>query len=124
MRVRISYIRNGSDSDVVQVYPIAFIEFHKDADGKVTREGPRREKDELAAHDAWTVRLIPDSIPSFHFYPPQKKRDREYQRLRKDADDKCKQYIDWAQRFEAKSASWHPREDGTRFQFNSTISLY
>jgi len=79
---------------VTKVYPIAFIEFHKDADGKVTREGPRREKDELAAHDAWT-----------------KKRDREYQRLRKDADDKCKQYIDWAQRFEAKSASWHPRED-------------
>ena len=54
----------GSDADVIQVYPIAFIEFHKDADGKVTREGPRREKDELAAHDAWTVSSIPDLIPS------------------------------------------------------------
>ncbi|KAF8274325.1 hypothetical protein EI94DRAFT_850937 [Lactarius quietus] len=79
---------------VTKVYPIAFIEFHKDEDGKVTREGPRREKDELAAHDVWT-----------------RKRDREYQRLRKEVDDKNKVYIDWAQRFEAKSGSWHPRED-------------
>jgi hypothetical protein len=61
--VRISH---GSDSDPIQVYPIAFIEFHKDPDGKVTREGPRREKDELAAHDAWTVSPIPDLILSFH----------------------------------------------------------
>ncbi|KAH9170557.1 hypothetical protein EDB89DRAFT_1977284 [Lactarius sanguifluus] len=79
---------------VTKVYPIAFIEFQKDEDGKVTREGPRREKDELAAHDAWA-----------------RKRDREYQRLRKEADDKCKLYFDWAQRFEAKSESCHPREE-------------
>ena len=37
------------------MYPIAFIEFRKDVDGKVTREGPRREKEELAAHDVWLV---------------------------------------------------------------------
>ncbi|KAH9070787.1 hypothetical protein EDB83DRAFT_2517952 [Lactarius deliciosus] len=79
---------------VTKVYPIAFIEFQKDEDGNVTREGPRREKDELAAHDAWA-----------------RKRDREYQRLRKEADDKCKLYFDWAQRFEAKSESCHPREE-------------
>ena len=58
----------------------------------------------------------PDTFPPID--PPQKKRDREYQRLRKEADDKCKQYIDWAQRFEAKSASWYPREDGTRTQLD------
>ncbi|KAI9444587.1 hypothetical protein H4582DRAFT_2070318 [Lactarius indigo] len=79
---------------VTKVYPIAFIEFQKDDDGRVTREGPRREKDELAVHDAWA-----------------RKREREYQRLRKEADDKCRLYFDWAQRFEAKSGSWHPREE-------------
>ena len=57
----------GSDADAIQVYPIAFIEFHKDADGKVMREGPRREKDELAAHDTWTVSPIPDLIPFLPF---------------------------------------------------------
>ncbi|KAI9453574.1 hypothetical protein BJY52DRAFT_1288754 [Lactarius psammicola] len=79
---------------VIKVYPIAFIEFLKDEDGRVTREGPRQEKDELAAHDAWA-----------------RKREREYQRLRKEADEKCKLYFDWARRFEAKSESWHPREE-------------
>ena len=37
------------------MYPVAFIEFRKDNNGKVTREGPRREKEELAAQDAWAV---------------------------------------------------------------------
>jgi hypothetical protein len=37
------------------MYPVAFIEFRKDSDGKVAREGPRREKEELAAQDAWAV---------------------------------------------------------------------
>ncbi|KAH9958901.1 hypothetical protein BGW80DRAFT_1372376 [Lactifluus volemus] len=79
---------------VTKVYPIAFLEFHKDADGKVTREGPRREKEELAVHDAWA-----------------RKREREYQRLRKEAEDKQRLFLDWAQRFEAKSGSWHPGDD-------------
>ncbi|KAI0297548.1 hypothetical protein B0F90DRAFT_1738028 [Multifurca ochricompacta] len=79
---------------VTKVYPIAYIEFHKDGDGNITREGPRREKEELAAHDAWT-----------------RKREREYQRLRDEAEDTHKLYLDWAQRFEAKSGSWHPGED-------------
>jgi hypothetical protein len=43
----------------------------------------------------------------------QRKREREYQRLRKEADDKEKLYLDWAQRFEIKSGGeWHPGEDG------------
>ena len=70
------HIQNGSDSDAMQVYPIAFIEFHKDEDGKVTREGPRREKDELAAHDAWAVSLIPDSILSSNSHPTEEARSR------------------------------------------------
>ncbi|KAH9980761.1 hypothetical protein BJV74DRAFT_897318 [Russula compacta] len=77
------------------VYPIAFIEFSKDADGKVTREGPRREKEELATQDAWA-----------------RKREREYQRLRKEAEDKQKLFLDWAQRFEVKSGGpWSPMDD-------------
>ena len=67
MYVRVFCIRNGSDSHAIQVYPIAFIEFHKDGDGKVTREGPRREKDELAVHDTWVVSLIPRH---YAFIPP------------------------------------------------------
>jgi hypothetical protein len=39
------------------VYPVAFFEFRKGNDGKVTREGPRLEKEELAAQDAWAVRF-------------------------------------------------------------------
>jgi hypothetical protein len=52
-----------SAHDVIQVYPIAFIEFRKDTDGKVTREGPRREKEELAVHDAWTVSFQIKQLP-------------------------------------------------------------
>ena len=37
------------------MYLVAFIKFHKDNDGKVTHEGPRQEKEELAAQDAWAV---------------------------------------------------------------------
>jgi len=29
----------------------------------------------------------------------------------KDSETQCKLYIDWAQHFEAKSQSWHPREE-------------
>jgi len=78
------------------VYPVAFIEFRKDSDGKVTREGPRREKEELAAQDAWA-----------------RKRERECQRLRKEVEDKQTLFLDWAQRFEVKSGGdWHPGDEG------------
>jgi hypothetical protein len=43
----------------------------------------------------------------------QRKREREYQRLRKEADDKRKLFLDWAHRFEVKAGgSWHPTDDG------------
>ena len=43
----------------------------------------------------------------------QRKREREHQRLRKEAEEKQKLLLDWAQRFEAKSGpSWHPKDDG------------
>ena len=32
-------------------------------------------------------------------------------------------YLDWAQRFEAKSESWHPREEGTRSRFDPHFSI-
>ncbi len=94
------------------MYPIAFIEFCKDSDGKVTREGPRREKEELATQDVWVVsnRIY---ISFILLTLAQRKREREYQRLRKEAEDKQKLFLDWAQRFEVKSGgSWHPRDDG------------
>jgi hypothetical protein len=43
----------------------------------------------------------------------QRKREREYQRLRKEAEDKQKLYPDWAKEFEIKlGGKWHPGEDG------------
>ncbi|KAI9444579.1 hypothetical protein H4582DRAFT_2125221 [Lactarius indigo] len=71
-----------------QGVPDRIIDFTKDADGTVTREGPRQEKDELTAHNAWARKCQP-----------------ECQRFRKEADDKYKLYFDWARRFEAKSES-------------------
>ncbi len=68
------HFRNRSDSDVIQLYPIAFIEFHKGEDGKVTREGPRREKDELAVHDAWAVSLISDILLPYDLLSSEKAR--------------------------------------------------
>ncbi|KAH9964099.1 hypothetical protein BC827DRAFT_49058 [Russula dissimulans] len=80
---------------VTKVYPVAFIEFRKDADGRITREGPRREKEELAVQDAWA-----------------RKREHEYHRLRKESEDKQNLFLDWAQRFEVKySDSWHANDD-------------
>lgn len=94
------------------MYPIAFIEFCKDGDGKVTREGPRREKEELAAQDAWAVSFRVQ-IYLILLTLVQRKREREYERLRKESEDKQKVYLDWARRFEVKSGGeWHPRDDG------------
>jgi hypothetical protein len=43
----------------------------------------------------------------------QRKREREYQRLWKEGEEKQNLFFDWAQRFEAKSGpSWHPKDDG------------
>ena len=94
------------------MYPIAFIEFCKDGDGNVTREGPRREKEEQLAQDAWAVGFWMN-ICLILLTLIQRKREREYQRLRKELEDKQKVYLDWAQRFEVKSGvEWHPGDDG------------
>ncbi len=57
-------------------------------------------------------------------YSRQRKREREYQRLRKETDDKSRQYLDWALRFEAKSGSWHSGEEGTRSQLDYLLCTY
>ena len=94
------------------MYPVAFIEFRKDSDGKVTREGPRREKEELAVQDTWAVSFWMNKYLILLIFL-QRKREREWQRLRKEAEDKQKLYLDWARRFEVKSGGeWHPGEDG------------
>ena len=51
-RAHISLFVVWADPEFISVCSIAFIEFCKDNDGKVTREGPRREKGELPAQDA------------------------------------------------------------------------
>ena len=94
------------------MYPVAFIEFRKDSEGKVTREGPRREKEELAAQDAWAV-----SFPANNYIILltllQRKRECECQLLRKEVEDKQTLYLDWAQRFEVKSGGdWRSGDDG------------
>jgi breast cancer 2 susceptibility protein len=38
-----------------QVYPVAYLEFVEDEDGKKHRQGPRTEKDENALQDRWKV---------------------------------------------------------------------
>ena len=116
-----------ADPDIVyQVYPIAFIEFCKDGDGKVTREGPRREKEELAAQDAWAVRFWMNVYLIYLILLTliQRIREREYQRLRKEAEDKQKLYLDWARRFEIKSGGdWHPGEDGGSLYVYDLLNL-
>ncbi|KAI0828884.1 hypothetical protein BC628DRAFT_1408952 [Trametes gibbosa] len=44
--------------DVVidKVYPIAFLEFERNEDGSTSRVGPRDEKEEMRAHDAWLAK--------------------------------------------------------------------
>jgi len=56
-------------------------------------------------------------VPAYDLPHPltlaQRKREREYQRLRKEAEEKQELFLDWAQRFEAKAGpSWRPKDDG------------
>lgn len=104
------------------MYPVAFIEFLKDNDGKVTREGPRREKEELAAQDAWEVSFRV-KIYVILFILFQRKRERECQRLRKEVEDKQTLYLDWARRFEVKAGGdWHPGDNGEQ-TFTMSLAL-
>ena len=45
------------DVTIVKVYPIAYLEFITLEDGRRVQEGPRNERDEAAAQDAWEVRV-------------------------------------------------------------------
>jgi len=52
----------------------------------------------------------------------QRKHEREYQRLRKELEDRQRLFLDWAQRFEAKSGdSWHPNDDGAFYDFSALV---
>jgi breast cancer 2 susceptibility protein len=94
------------------VYPVAFIEFPKDSNGKVTREGPRREKEELVVQDAWAVSFCVNNYILL-LTLLQRQRECECQRLRKEVEDKQTLYLDWARRFEIKSGvDWRPVDNG------------
>ncbi|THH18249.1 hypothetical protein EW146_g2694 [Bondarzewia mesenterica] len=85
------------DLTVVKTYPIAFIEFYVDEDGRKRRKGPRKEKEEAQIQDQW-----------------QKRRDHEEARLRTDFFDKLEIYESWVDRLERKvSARFEPSEDET-----------
>ncbi|KAI0654510.1 hypothetical protein C8Q70DRAFT_523623 [Cubamyces menziesii] len=49
------------DLIITKTYPIAYIEFIKNADGKVTSIGPRDEKEELKAYDQWLAKRQAES---------------------------------------------------------------
>ena len=48
----------------IQMYPIAYLEFTQDEDGKRRRIGPMGEKEEIAARDAWQVD-VPHSVSEY-----------------------------------------------------------
>lgn len=43
------------DIVVLQVHPVAYLEFRIDSDGKKHQEGPRNEADEAACKESWRV---------------------------------------------------------------------
>ncbi|KAH9897778.1 hypothetical protein C8Q73DRAFT_779673 [Cubamyces lactineus] len=49
------------DLIITKTYPIAYIEFIKNPDGKVTSIGPRDEKEELKAYDQWLAKRQAES---------------------------------------------------------------
>lgn len=48
----------------MKVYPVAYLEFVQDEDGR-RRIGPMGEKEEVAARDAWQVG-VPIQLPKTH----------------------------------------------------------
>ncbi|KAI0050561.1 hypothetical protein FA95DRAFT_1486944 [Auriscalpium vulgare] len=73
------------DLVVTKVYPIGFIEFFEDENGEKSREGPRKEKEEMKLHEAWL-----------------KRREKEEERIRRDFEDKFFFFNEWAERLEQK----------------------
>jgi len=60
MKLRIEKVlRSFSNGErllkVIQVYPVAYLEFIQGEDGKRRRIGPMGEKEEIGARDAWQV---------------------------------------------------------------------
>ncbi|OBZ79271.1 hypothetical protein A0H81_01562 [Grifola frondosa] len=68
---------------MTKLYPLGFLEFIEDDDGKITREGPRNDKDEAIAHDKWMA-----------------KREREASKLRQEFEKKLAIYEDYADKLE------------------------
>ncbi|KAI0275230.1 hypothetical protein BC834DRAFT_851763 [Gloeopeniophorella convolvens] len=82
------------DLIVVKQHPVAFVEFSTNEDGRSVPGHPRLEKEEEEARAAW-----------------ERKREKEFERIKEEANKKRRQYLDWALRFEAKAGSWNPGED-------------
>ncbi|EIM83586.1 uncharacterized protein STEHIDRAFT_62664, partial [Stereum hirsutum FP-91666 SS1] len=98
------------DLIVTKAYPIAFLEFIEDENGNKTREGPRKEKEEMEIHEQWRVRFAHLHIsfqPSFFCHS----QDGEEARLRQDFETKMSVYQGWADKLALKARRFFPSDD-------------
>ena len=84
---------------VTKVYPVAYIEFVEDTEGKKRREGPRQIREETAAARKWRMR-----------------RDIEEGKLRDELEKRFARMHGWMERLERKTEGrCKPGEDGVSF---------
>ncbi|KAF8899070.1 hypothetical protein BD779DRAFT_1431059 [Infundibulicybe gibba] len=74
------------DLVVIKAYPVAFLEFLEDENGKKTREGPRSEADESVANERW-----------------RKRREVEASKLHSELDARVRKYEGYAERLEQRA---------------------
>ncbi|KAH8102418.1 hypothetical protein BXZ70DRAFT_928500 [Cristinia sonorae] len=83
-----------ADLVIEKEYPVAYLEF-VEVDGKMTREGPRNEKDEMVCQDQW-----------------RKRREDAASKLRYDLERKALSWFNCADRLEQKAGSgFRPVDD-------------
>jgi len=101
LNIEIVKVRSCSSSTiatnqvVVQVHPIAYIEFVTDKDGRVSHVGPRGEAEEAREAERWAVR-----------------REKEVAKLRAEHDRRLSRYRDYLTRLQQKAQKSAVHEDG------------
>ncbi|KAJ3855253.1 BRCA2, oligonucleotide/oligosaccharide-binding, domain 1-domain-containing protein [Lentinula lateritia] len=79
------------DIVVLQVHPVAYLEFRIDSDGKKHQEGPRNEADEAACKESW-----------------RKKREAAESKIYEMHEKKIARYLSYAERLDQKAARFAP----------------
>ncbi|KAJ4485082.1 hypothetical protein C8J55DRAFT_36045 [Lentinula edodes] len=77
------------DIVVLQVHPVAYLEFRIDPDGKKHQEGPRNEADEAACKESW-----------------RKKREAAESKIYEMHEKKIARYLSYAERLDQKAAQF------------------